>query len=101
MVYLYKPWWAWLAVISGLALVALVCRRGGEGQFSPDSFEHRAVRLYYHPKDDWVVLSIPGRPYRKKIVQFWTDEGYFTDAPEGPKRWDTIIGWESWRRHSS
>ena len=83
----------WLSVL-GLAGVALIATagRGGESQFNPATLECRGVANYYVPYTFVRVWSRPGEPYRKRIAQFWLDEGYAT-AGEPGGRWDTITGW--------
>jgi hypothetical protein len=91
--------WVSVAGIAGVALVApLGC--GGESQFSPVTFEHRGVRTYHIPYTDVRLWSTPGEPYRKRIVQFWIDEGYLKPETSPTERWDVITGWVSapgWR----
>jgi hypothetical protein len=91
---------AWALAITAVAAVMVVWSgRGGEAQFSPDTFESRGVSYFYVPLTDLAVLSLPGRPYLKKIVEFWIDEGYLPDPCKEPQRWDVITGWRAWQRY--
>src|SRR5690349_4424283 len=81
-------------------LIVFGCGYGGEGQFSPDSFEFRGVSTFSFPYVDRTLLSFLGDPYRQKIVQFWLDQGYLKDYLKEPKRWDMLSGHRAWQRRS-
>ena len=52
---------AWALAITAVAAVMVAWSgRGGEAQFSPDTFESRGVNYFYVPHTDLAVLSLPG-----------------------------------------
>lgn len=87
------------AVLIYAAIYTLV-KTGGESQFSPETFEHRGVKLHHFPFTDVLIRVKPSNPYRKRIVMFWIDEGYLRDLPKHARCWDTVTGWRSGQRWS-
>src|SRR4051794_33467669 len=75
-------------------LVILHSLSGGEAQFSPDSFESRGVTTFSIPSTNLTLLTLPWKPYRTKIAQFWLDEGYLLPPTASARRWDVITGYQ-------
>ena len=83
----------WIAGGVGLVLLlVIVLGCGSISQFSPVTFEHRGVTTFVIPYTDVRIFSIPGKPCRSRIVQFWIDEGYLKPEPGPTDRWDLICG---------
>jgi hypothetical protein len=59
------------------------------------------VRTYYIPYTDVRLWTIPREPYRKRIVQFWIDEGYLKPETGPTDRWDMITGDVGWQQRTS
>jgi hypothetical protein len=87
-----------LCALSLLALWLLfTLGTGGRSEFCPATLECRGVSVYSVPYTDLVVWTHPSPPERRRIVQFWFDEGYARTV-DAPERWHVIIAWAPWFR---
>lgn len=89
--------------VSAVALLVLwsvvILGAGGRSQFCPSPLEHRGVTVYTVPFTDIELWTSAHEPERRRIVQFWYDEGYArADGPPG--EWHEITVWTSWMRFS-
>lgn len=66
---------------------------GGESEFSPSSFQHRSRQSYGIPFLNLTLISIESGPYRKKIVMYWINKGYFKHPNNEANEWDMISSW--------
>jgi hypothetical protein len=95
----------WFAGGTSLLLVlVLLLGFGSMSQFSPVTFEHRSVTTWHIPYTGELIFSIPSKPRRARIVQFWIGEGYLKPESGPTDRWHIITGSASapgWRLRSS
>ena len=84
------------SIILSSALLAFSClslHKGERAEFSPNTFQHRAVEFYYIPYLDVAVWSSIKCEYEHPLVSYWRGCQYDVPQNRSDETWDTITGW--------